>query len=323
MTVNSSPPRRATSGDKRLLRRGRPRPPGRGRRPAGGAPPAGGAGRPPRGPGVSLIRLKWSRSMKNAATSLPFRRACVQRPAPAAPYRKAGWAARSGCRSTPAIAPAPASARWPERRRPGRPAAGPAPARSAPAVGADRSPERQDADQLALEPERQHQSERGSSRSERVEVGREAGRSRRSSSMQLRTVEQVLHILRAELDPGGVAAARRSSRSTTPLSDLPPSGATRVTPTRWQGKTSRIRASRVSTIEAASVADSTARSISAAVESAWNCRPSCDGHGVERRGQLLELVPAGDGRPGCRSPAGRCGGSPRCSSTSGTRLRWI
>jgi hypothetical protein len=47
-----------------------------------------------------------------------------------------------------------------------------------------------------------------------------------------------------------------------------------VTLTMLQGNTSRMRPSTVSTMAVASVADSTARSISAAVASALNWRPS-------------------------------------------------
>jgi hypothetical protein len=60
----------------------------------------------------------------------------------------------------------------------------------------------------------------------------------------------------------------------TLVSDLAPSGTPSVTLTTLHGNTSRIRARIVSTIVVASVADSTARSISAAVASALNCRPS-------------------------------------------------
>ena len=61
---------------------------------------------------------------------------------------------------------------------------------------------------------------------------------------------------------------------TTLVRDLAPSVTPRVTLTTLQGKTSRIRPRIVSTMAVASVADKTARSISAAVDKALNCRPS-------------------------------------------------
>ena len=99
-----------------------------------------------------------------------------------------------------------------------------------------------------------------------------------------------------------------------------PSGAISVTHTAPQGYTSGSRASSVATISAALVADSTARSISAAVASAWNCRSS-------RAAMALNDAPSSSNSsrllmetrlPKSRSAMRRV---PSCSSRSGIRLR--